>query len=78
MAAISASATLIALGYSFFVEAALNVEAFVRRRRADQLDDDLVADQRLAAPVLRGEGKEAMLDTIPLACAGWVVGNRDG
>ena len=31
------------------------------RGGADQLDDDLVADQRLAAPVLRDVGKETML-----------------
>ena len=34
----------------------------------DQLNDDLVADQRLAAPVLGDEGEQPVLDPVPL-CA---------
>ena len=34
----------------------------------DQLNDDLVADQRFATPVLGDEGKQSVLDTVPL-CA---------
>ena len=44
----------------------------------DQLDDDLMADQRLAAPVLADEGEQAMLDPVPFAGAGRQVGHRDG
>jgi len=65
-------------GILVFVEAALHFEAFVRRRRSDQLDDDLAADQRLATPVLRDEGEELMLDAVPFAGAGRVVGDGDG
>ena len=33
----------------------------------DQVDDGLVAGQRTAAPVLRDEAEEALLDLAPLA-----------
>ena len=36
----------------------------------DELDDGLVADERLGAPVLADEGKEAVLDLVPLAGSG--------
>jgi hypothetical protein len=42
------------------VEAALDIESGVRAGRSDQLDDDLVADQRFAAPVLCDEGTEVL------------------
>ena len=56
----------------------MHVEPCLRCRRCDQLDDDLAADQRLAAPVLGDEGEEPMLDTVPFAGAGWVVSDGDG
>ncbi len=37
--------------------------------RADQLNDHLMADQRLSPPVAGDEGEEAMLNLIPLAGA---------
>jgi hypothetical protein len=65
-------------GILVFVEAALHLEAFVGRRRSDQLDDHRATDQRLAAPVLGDEGEEPMLDTVPLAGAGRMMGDSDG
>lgn len=67
---------------AFLIEIAIKIardrKAVFRRSGADQLDDDLVADQRLAAPVLRDVGKETMLDPVPLAGAGRQMSDRDG
>ncbi len=50
---------------AFLIEIMIKIagdrEAVFSRGRADQLDDDLVADQWLAAPVLRDVGKETVL-----------------
>jgi hypothetical protein len=35
------------------------------------LDNDLVADQRLATPFHGDEGEQSMLDPVPHAGAGW-------
>jgi len=43
----------------------------------DELDDDQVANERLAAPVLRDEREQAMLYLVPLARAGRHVVDRD-
>ena len=43
----------------------------------DQLDDDLMADQRLAAPVLGDEGEQAVLDAVPFAGAGRQMADGD-
>ena len=50
-------------------------EAGAGRGRADQLDDHGMREQRLAAPVLRDEGEQAMLDAVPFAGSGgwWVT-----
>ena len=53
------------------VELALHGQSSFSRGRGDQLEDDRVADQRLAAPVLADPGKEAMLDLVPFAGARW-------
>ena len=53
-------------------------EAGVGRGGGDQLDDDLVADQRLAAPVLGDEGEQAVLDLVPFAGAGREVADGHG
>ena len=37
---------------------------------SDQVDDDLMTDQRLAAPVLSDEGEETVFDLVPFAGAG--------
>jgi hypothetical protein len=42
------------------------------------LDDDLVSQQRFAAPVLRDEGEQTVLDAVPLAGAGWQMADRYG
>jgi hypothetical protein len=44
----------------------------------DQFDDDLMADQRLAAPISGDERKQAVLDLVPLAGAGRQVAHGDG
>jgi len=44
----------------------------------NELDDDLVRDQGLAAPVLGDEGEHAVLDAVPFAGAGRVMGDGDG
>jgi hypothetical protein len=49
------------------IEPAGHGEAGIGGGVGDQLDDDLVADQRFAAPVLCNEGEQPMLDLIPLA-----------
>ena len=51
------------------LEFATDLEACLRRRRGDQLDDRLMADERLAAPVAGDEREQAMFDLIPLARA---------
>jgi hypothetical protein len=42
-------------GIGFSVEFASNRQAGLGRRRADQLDDDAIAEQRFGAPVLSDE-----------------------
>ena len=59
------------------VEAALDIESDVRAGRSDQLDDDLVADQRFAAPVLCDEGKEPMLDAVLFTGTGRVMSDSN-
>ena len=66
------------LGIVVFVEATLYVEPLGRRGGSDQLDDDLMADEGLAAPVLRDECKKPMLYTVPFAGPRRVVGDRNG
>ena len=52
------------------IEATGDGEPGVSGGAGDQLDDDQVADQWLAAPVLSDEGKQPMLYFVPLAGAG--------
>ena len=52
------------------IEVAGNGESFAGRGGGDQLDDDLMADERLAAPVLGDVGEQSVLDAVPLAGAG--------
>lgn len=44
---------------------------------ANELADGVVVGQWLTCPVGADRTEEAMLDGIPLGCAGWVVGHRD-
>src|SRR3954453_6792763 len=50
------------------VQPTLDGEPGLRGRAGDQMDDDLMCQQRLAAPVLGDEGEEPVLDAVPL-CA---------
>jgi len=53
-------------------------ETTARGRGGDELDDHVAGQQRLAAPV-PGEAREhAVLDAVPLAGAGRVMGDADG
>ena len=65
-------------GINVGVDLAAHLEAGVGGGGRDQLDDGLVADERLAAPVLGDEREEAMLDLVPLAGAGRQMADRDG
>ena len=60
------------------IELATNLQTGLGRRCGDQLDDDLMADERFAAPVAGDEREQAMLDLVPLAGAGGQVTHRDG
>src|SRR3984893_12585876 len=77
MAAISASDTTMAAGILAGVELAAHGEAGFGGGGRDQLDDDAIADEWFGAPVLADEGKEAVLDFVPLAGAGRQVADHD-
>ena len=59
------------------VEFAADLQAGFGGGGGDELDDDLVADQRLAAPVLGDEQEEPMLDLVPLAGSGRQMADGD-
>ena len=59
------------------VQCRLHHQAGTRPRAGDQLDDGLAAVQRPAAPVLRDEAEQAVLDLVPLARAGREVADDD-
>jgi hypothetical protein len=61
------------LGVGGFVESGVDVQAGVGCGRGDQLDDDLVAGEWLAAPVEADEAEQSVLDLVPLRCARWVI-----
>ena len=52
------------------VQAHLRLQAALRFGGGDEIDDDLMASERLSAPVLRRCAKQAMLDLVSLARAG--------
>ncbi len=66
------------LGITILVEVALHIKPAGRRRGSNELDDDLVADERLATPVLCDECEKPVLYAVPFAGPRRVVGNRDG
>src|SRR5690606_21436337 len=49
------------------IEATSHREARLGGRGRDQADDNLMGDERLAAPVLGDEGEQAVLDLVPFA-----------
>ena len=59
------------------VQLGSHLEPLLRFRVGDQIDDNFVTQQRLAAPVLTDVGEQSMLDLVPLAGSGWKVAHRD-
>jgi hypothetical protein len=59
------------------IEPAPDLEAGLRGRCGDELDDDLVADERLASPVLADRAEQPVLDLVPLARPGREVADGD-
>jgi hypothetical protein len=59
------------------VDIADDIEAGFGFRGSDQLDNDLMADERPAAPVHADKREQTMLDAIPLAGARRVMGDGD-
>ena len=59
------------------VERALDFEAGVGGGCADQLDHGKAIGERSAAPVLRDMAEQAVLDLVPLRCAGRIVVDVD-
>jgi hypothetical protein len=68
-AASSAFETLDLGGVVVLVEAGVDLKTGTGRGRADQADDHLEGDKRLAAPVVADEAPQSVLDSVPLA--GW-------
>src|SRR5262245_36163017 len=59
------------------IQLAYHRQARRGRRGGNQIDNHLVAYERLAAPVLADEGEQPMLDLVPLARPWWEVGHGD-
>ena len=59
------------------VELAFHCQTSFRSSRGDEVDNHLVADQRLAPPVLADEGEQAMFDLVPLAGARRKMADRN-
>jgi len=59
------------------VQNRLDFEPGARLSAADQIDDRLIIDQRLASPIQTDKREEPVLDFVPLAGSGWVVTDRD-
>ena len=60
------------------IDVASNGEPLLGRSGGDELDDNLMADERLAAPVLGDVGEQSMLDPVPFAGAGRKVDDGHG
>src|SRR5262249_10424108 len=59
------------------VQGTLDLQTGFGRGGGDQIDDALVADQRLASPVLTDKGKQTVFDFVPLVGPWWKVTNRN-
>ena len=59
------------------IQLRLDPQSLLRRRAADQVDDDGSRAKRLATPVLRDVAKHAVLDLVPLARARREMADRD-
>src|SRR5450631_3255439 len=66
-----------ALGIEIGVEFATHRQAGISRGRADQIDNDTIADQGLGSPIHADEREQTMLDLVPLAGARWQVMDGD-
>jgi hypothetical protein len=64
-------------GVCAWIEPGVDLRAGAGRCASDQADDDLMAEQRLATPVLADEGEEVVLDPVPLAGPGREVSDVD-
>ncbi len=71
-------AYLEAFWVAVLVDFAGDDEAGVGRGGADQLDDDLMADERFATPVLRDVGEQTVLDAVPFTGARRQMGDCHG
>ena len=60
------------------VESRADLQSCFGRRVGDEIDDDLVADQWLAAPVLCDVAEHSVFDLVPLAGARREVADVDG
>src|SRR5216684_9011777 len=67
-----------ALGIVAVIEAATNGEAGIGSGGADQLENDLMADERGCPPVLGDEREEPMLDLVPFGGAGRQMADDQG
>ena len=59
------------------IEASANEEPAAVGRVSNQVDDRLIGTQGTAAPVHRDEGKQAVLNLVPFAGAGWKVADKN-
>src|SRR5712692_8751069 len=60
------------------IQAARHFQSFGGRRLGNEMDDRFVVTQWLATPIRRDEGKEAVLDLVPLAGPGRKMTDRNG
>ena len=66
-----------ALRIIVFIELTGDGKSAVGGGAGDQLDNDQIADQRLAAPILGDEREQPMFDLVPLAGARWDMADSD-
>src|SRR4029434_11300959 len=59
------------------IERRTNLQPRCCRGAAEQVDDDFVADQRFAPPILRDVGEHPVLDLMPFAGARGQMTDRD-
>ena len=57
-------------GVGTIIEPAANYQAGRGLGGSDQIHDNLVSDEGLAAPVLRDEREQSVLDLVPFASSG--------
>src|SRR6516162_2079875 len=76
-AAISASETTMPLGYWPVSSSQRTGRPVLVVGGRDQLDNHAITDEGLGAPILADEGKQPVLDFVPLAGAGRQVADRD-